>query len=699
MAVGHGAARETPDELLSFEPSASGEGFEVADHIERRHVSIETGTTVRATDVDTDVFEFPVDRAVSLQTDRLRFPTVMGVLVRNSLGFMVAEVVRGEEEHFPQDQYSVEISAPIKLFLVFEGSPRIEVSESGVDVELSHESTVHVGARSLHKRPAASVTVGEDPRDLMAAISTFGSALKTTSCERSYPTLRGHPPTISFGDELSVPRVLSTPDTGITIEVPPTFESVFPVATLAYYTGAEVVPGADPRIVTNRGFVHDLADPAHGFETEVERTLKRVFFLDCLTRTEGLYQVDLHERNAVGEAIDLDLASLYEEPLAAQLEAYLSVPWATIEGSLPAWGLTAHVQATRDTAESLPFVVNDLAVVRTSSAPDDSDSLTETIAIEDFLRGAGTRTTIPSAETPDLVRVDESDAMEQTWIGEGAPLGASKGMIQAFRNRLDRSLADGDIDITVVCNAPEMDEERDLVDDVYGARAELPFDVTVHHELTRAALRRTLEADSDFFHYIGHIDADGFECTDGRLDAASLDRTGVDVFLLNACTSYQQGMHLIDTGAIAGIVTLQDVINSGAERIGYTLGRLLNAGFPLRAALNLAKSRSIMGGHYLVIGDGGADVVQAEHGPPILFNVRTSATGNHVELEAFPTEGLGMGTTFHPAIDDVEEQFLAAGTMCAFEQSDAELGDLLDLGDPPVLLDGELCWKEELVTE
>jgi hypothetical protein len=35
----------------------------------------------------------------------------------------------------------------------------------------------------------------------------------------------------------------------------------------------------------------------------------------------------------------------------------------------------------------------------------------------------------------------------------------------------------------------------------------------------------------DFLHYIGHIDADGFECRDGRLDVRTLDRVGVDAFL------------------------------------------------------------------------------------------------------------------------------------------------------------------------
>ena len=36
------------------------------------------------------------------------------------------------------------------------------------------------------------------------ALSTLSSALKTTSVERSYPTLRGHPPALELGDALDV---------------------------------------------------------------------------------------------------------------------------------------------------------------------------------------------------------------------------------------------------------------------------------------------------------------------------------------------------------------------------------------------------------------------------------------------------------------------------------------------------------------
>ncbi len=63
---------------------------------------------------------------------------------------------------------------------------------------------------------------------------------------------------------------------------------------------------------------------------------------------------------------------------------------------------------------------------------------------------------------------------------------------------------------------------------------------------------------TDFLHYIGHIDDDGFQCRDGRVDGTTLDQVGIGTFLLNACNSYDQGLGLVEQGAIAGIVPLNE---------------------------------------------------------------------------------------------------------------------------------------------
>jgi hypothetical protein len=175
---------------------------------------------------------------------------------------------------------------------------------------------------------------------VLRAVSTFGSALKTTSPERSYPTLRGHPPLVELGDHLRVPDGLEPPDTGITIEVPATRQAACVAAPLAYYLGATVEPGDRPRIVAD-GTEHRL--DRHDLETGVERSLKRAFLLDCVARTEGWYRTPLAARDAVEPHLDRDLADLYDAPLAERLAAALALPFDAVADALPAWPLAAYV--------------------------------------------------------------------------------------------------------------------------------------------------------------------------------------------------------------------------------------------------------------------------------------------------------------------------------------------------------------------
>ncbi|MFB6197755.1 MAG: hypothetical protein ABEI52_05720, partial [Halobacteriaceae archaeon] len=167
------------------------------------------------------------------------------------------------------------------------------------------------------------------------------------------------------------------------------------------------------------------------------------------------------------------------------------------------------------------------------------------------------------------VKPESGESVEQAWVGEGVPVGASKPLLAAYHNRLSRTPADGDIDIVVACNDEKMNEESGIARQAYGNR-DLPFDVSLERDLTVSELRECLQQDVDLFHYIGHIDGGGFECVNGKLDASTLGSVGVDAFFLNACQSYEQGLELIQAGAVGGVVTLRDVVNTGAVKIGRT---------------------------------------------------------------------------------------------------------------------------------
>lgn len=716
---------------LTFEPfdADDGTGVRIIDPIERHRYTLKTPTPVTPEPADKRQFRFPVDAAVTVQTAAIALSNVPLIHVRDAAGRELAAVEQLDYEEFPNDTYIVELHTPIKLFLRIEDSLTIRTDFERTVFEFGGSTSVAIGARSYHRRPAATVTTTNDPEDVMTAISTFGSALKTTSSERSFPTLRGHPPSVELGDELAIPDGVTLPDTGIEIELPAEYRFIYPAASLSYYLGAPLAPGEKPRICTDNGFEHALVQSgsgtAHSFEREVEETFKQVFFLDCLTRTEGIYQVDLHERRALEDNLDLDFATLYDVPPAERLVAYLDIPFSVIEEHLPDWKLTTHVEAVPTSVETLPFVVDDLAVIR---IPDSNDLTpvspmnacafdevssatmsddTETGSGSAFMRGGTAHSVDAQTESVSdaqnestteklYVQPAAADSQEQAWIGKGTPVGASKATIEAFHNRLDRTPNKGDIDITVICNDAEMNDEHDVINEVYNTRGNLPFDVSVHRELTQTELKKVLASESDFLHYIGHIDDKGFTCTDGQLDATTLDTVNVDAFLLNACHSYEQGMALIEAGAIGGIVTLNDLFNHGAMQMGQTLARLLNSGFPLRTSVKIARNESMVGEQYLVVGDGGLTIAQAESTIPNLCKIERTGDSFRVEYHTYPTTELGLGGMVTPYLTTDDERFLSSGSTRTFEVSHEKLQQFLLIEDMPIRIDGELRWSSEV---
>ena len=719
---------------IEFGPAESG-GVVVSDPIERSRFLLSTPDPVDLRDADPGTFRFPADAAVRLRTDRLTLETVVSACVRDDAGDLLARTEHFAEESFDDGTYGVELFAPIKLYLRVDAPFRVVSDATHTRIEFDGATDVTVGARSHHKRPAATITTSDRPRDAMRAVSLLGSALKTSSVERSYPTLRGHPPLVERGDSFDAPAGLARPETGVRIELPATRRHVYAAAPLAYYLGARVVPGATPRVVTDTGLTHDLA-PDDDFEAGVERLLKRTFFLDCLTRTEGYYQVDLHERTALesdlGSAVDLDFADLYGRSIGAQLEAYLDVPYRTVEAHAPTWKLTAHVSPAASNVELLPFLANDLAVVTTPSAEPTTGSTTQAEAVEGFLRRPSaapfppgrppspdpSRDREPAAEAERFtrstdagrpqagsgrartyVRPPETDAIEQAWVGPGIPIGASKASGAAYRNRLDRDPVEGDIGITVVCNDPRMAAERDAVESVYGSRESLPFDVRTYYELPAAALREVLKNDTEFLHYIGHIDGEGFQCPDGALDVGSVEKVGVDSFLLNACQSYEQGMELIERGAIAGIVTLSDVVNDGAVDIGRSLARLLNYGFPIRPSLEIASRDTYVGSDYIVVGDGSFHVTQVQAALPNLCEITSRGDDYRVEYTTYPVGEFDVGSIVRPILRDDTPHYLSSGTADTFELTEAELDNFLSLENVPVVVGGRLRWSDTLDTD
>ena len=118
----------------------------------------------------------------------------------------------------------------------------------------------------------------------------------------------------------------------------------------------------------------------------------------------------------------------------------------------------------------------------------------------------------------------------------------------------------------------------------------------------------------------------------------------------------------------------------------------------LRAALEIARDESIVGGQYIVVGDGGFTITQAESGTPNLCEIERVGERFNVEQRTYPTTENGLGSLFIPCTGD-GEYYLSSGTIRTFEMSASELARFLELEAVPVRIDGTLRWSDRLALE
>lgn len=678
------------------------DGLEIIDPIERHRYQLTTHDPVDPKPVNTDRIQFPVDSATEISTDTITLPSSDLLYIRDKDGLMVAEVQPDEQIALPEEEYTIDLSGPMKTYAHVKSEVNVYSDSEHTYISLNGVTDVTVGARSFHTRPAETIVTTTDPIDVMQAVTAFGSALKTTTPERSYPTLRGHPPKIEIGDKLKISSRLEDRDPVVQIEIPPDMEYIFIVSPLAYYLGAEVVPGRRARIITETGYSYRL--DKENFEKEVEQVLKSVFFLDCVVRTEGSTPLPLYEREEIEKKIDLDFPNIYDMALSKQLETYLEIPFKTIESCFPDWQLNVQIEPITEIIEFLPFIANDLAIVNIQNREEQSRSSSngQTQAIKEFVRGGVDqtseqirRTNIPSDEGyhPSTATV------RQSWELNNNSVIKSTTPLSAYYNSIGRSPREDPIEIKVICNDAGMREELKKVNGVYGTREELPFDVTIYYDLTIERLKSILASESDFLHYIGHIDGEGFQCSDGKLDGESIKSTGMKAFLLNACQSYEQGIHLVNAGSIGGIVTFDEIINTGAISVGSTIARLLNRGYPLYAALDIAQRKNVIGNQYRIVGNGKTTIAQSKTGGPTVCSIDRSEEQISVNINTYTTSWAGKGSIFTPHIESVDKYYLSPGETEQIVVTDSELKEYLNREQIPVITKSGVQWSKELVNE
>ena len=673
-----------------------------------------------------DAVPVPVDAVARVTTRQLTLPKRLEVIVRDR-SHQVVGTVDPDDPVVPDlpgtGPYLLEVtSAPLKLYLQVPGPFTVSARDALLDVGFDRTEQVDIAIRSFHERPAGTITVGDSVRDEMEAISRFGSALKTTSPERAWPTLRGHPPLVETGASFDVPDAVQRPATGVTLHVPPDREHIYPAAPLSYYLGARLEPTTGEPRLTAAG--ESIAIDGDDYTGDLNTLLRRVFVLDVAARTEGTYPFRVAAHDRIDGVVDgrVDWGRLFEAPIDERLAEYLAPRFDGVadESVLPDWHLTTDVAPLRSSLDYLPWVAKDLSLVRRPDEISPAERTAEPEPITAFLRspdgeggsahgegGSAHRTGREGsgrgagATEPDLPRVRPSPVAtpEHRWVGEEAPLEAQRADRDALHRHLSRYPPEQDdhvISIDFVCNDEAMTDEA-VVEEVYGVRDLLEYDVRTHYGLTRGELRAVLRSPSDLLHYVGHVDDDGIHCVDGPLDVRTVESVGIDAFLLNACRSYHQGQALLDAGSLAGVVTLSRVGNVVATRMGRQLARLLNTGLRFRSALAILQDYVPVGYQYIVLGAGNLQLVQSESGCPFMTAVERRDDGRfELSLSYYPASGYDVGALVTPVLESLDRPSLGTGRRGPVVVDRDELLSFCRREEAPVDVGGELVWSSDI---
>lgn len=692
---GHGGADAVSDDLVSITTLDEHSGVLVHGLVDDVRFEIRTDRSVVPRPVSTDRFQFPVDEAVTIEVEELVAPQAVALYARSLDDGSETQLWRDDGGRLGDGRYEVQImtATPI-LYLRVSGPVAIPQDDDRLRLQFEGSQEVEVGARTSHEQPAGTVQTTEDPHDVARIVSTFGTALKTFSPERSFPTLRGHPPIVEVGGELSIPDIVSQPDSGVIVEVPPDIKWLYRVAPLAYYFGATVECGREPRVIADGESLTLSPDGLH-VEERVDRLLRQSFLLDCIVRTEGLYQLELEARTALEDTLPFDLTSMYDASLPERVATYDDIPYHLVEPHVPQWPIRSTVTPEPAHLGYLPFLAYWLSSVHVTDRPDPSSLPSPPDEVTDFVRethprGGSRAATEEHPNSPDTECMT-SEALTQMWIADGIQTGRIKPDLERIRETATHETATNDeISVAVVCTDRAMlDETRE---GIYGLRDVVDFDVTAHHYTSVADLREVLQQNIDFFHYVGHVDDGGFECTDGHLDAATLESTGVKAFLLNACRSYDQGQALVDAGAKGGIVTLRRVFNHRATSFGRQAARFLNQGYPLDATFSLLDYASVPTDRYTVVGAPRYSVCQTKGGTNLAGILER--TGNAYELVhvQYPAETSDIGTLTDFWQIEGSGHHIASGELTSLTLSPDEVSSCLENISDPIAYEGEFHW-------
>jgi len=653
----NGEASSQP--LISFhhdEPILS-----IRDELADVDYDIEFPTDPQIETTLTAQFHFPVDAAIAVTCTELVLSPNFFTVLRDETG-----TVLGEPGDLPTPlqpgTYFLDITGRVKTYLrlpdtvptlTYQSDP---YEESAIVVSFPDPTTVSIGARSLHPRPAATIVVPDTLDERAAAISHLGSAIKEFSPERSWPTLRGHPPRIIPGDALHIPADLEPPDTGIRVTVPPSHANLYRVAPLAFYFGATIELGDPPAMHLPNGYTEPLETRHHSLEDTITELVGKCFLLDVLARQDGYIPAETYTYPQVAPHLSFIPEQLATEPLHTQLMEYLEAPTTPILNALPRWTTTAVLRPSPGDIQYLPYLLDALARIRVATHP---PSVTE------------------------LTNRDPSTPYAVAYTHPNVPNTGVALHPAGFTNRLQTAPPrTTDASVAILTTDPERTHRLRQVLDT-NPLAAIPATLDITTNPTRTHLRE-LWASTDLLLSDLPSTHDRIRCSDGWLPLDTHNPRHPKGVLFDATHVDTKTRHAaVDAGAVSVLATPELL---AVDTCLPLLGCLL-CGHPLETAAALTLDDT----PYMITGAPMAELITPPNGTrPGVYRVTTTDHGYQVSAEIRPTAQKDLGTTFHWTLYD-EDGYHLDGTNPHLPDpiTADELADLFDEPHAIVILDGD----------
>ncbi|WP_193310241.1 hypothetical protein [Halorubrum halophilum] len=669
------------DGRIGFE--IDGETLRIRDALEGEEFLLELDREPALEPALADLFLVPIDHAVSFEAESVAIPSYSGVSLRDAEGDLVARL--NESMEFPRGTYFLVLDGVMKTIVRV---PHTAFSATGMaesetlTLTFDRPTIITVGARSLHTSPEATITVSEDPAAIAEAVSVLGSSIKEFTPERSWPTLRGHPPRIRIGEELDIPSPLVAPETGVEVVVRPTYADVYRLSTLSFYLGARMVVGDEPAIRFENGFVEPLPTDGVALEERAEELLRTWLFLDTLARTEGYVESDRYEYEQVGAELPFYPPNLADSSMSERLMEYLEVDPETVAPFTPAWPTEAVLRPVPEAAELLPHLAHVLAPIRVRGSSDPTVDAPVALAASPWLNRSDSGWGPGAVPSPDETPT---------------PAGTAVLTTDGYENRLSKTnTARGDVRLTAVTtSAARATELRRAFSDPEVTGGIGSWEVLENPDADAVA-RKFSDSDIDIL-YCGLPIEDGNSVTTAT-GTVSLDEfdDAPALVVFEGATDRSVGISMVESGGLSAILT-ENALDQKSSR---SLVGLLSLGFPVGASVGLSGVEKAS--ETRIVGDPSSGIAsQVYLGMQINVVQSESPTRHHIEHGSVPSlpSLLGMELEILPdKFHSLSELYGKTGRNGPTVDS-AELLEILEEGDSIVHFNGRLLLPEDVGTE